>query len=108
MPPHVPQLVAEVGADFVDRAGGATAERALEVAVLHQCQRRVGVSADVIAVRVDGTDQLEPHRFRRADPVGDPEDCPPEQKGDDRRQQHADARLVLPRGFGDREVDDEK
>ena len=62
----------------------------------------------MVAVGVDGPDQLEPHRFRRADPVGDPEDRPAEQERDDGGQQDADPRLVLSRRIGDRDVDDEK
>ena len=62
----------------------------------------------MVAVRVDGPDQLEPHRFRRANPVGDPEDRPPREEGNHGGQQDSDARLILPGRFGDREVDDEK
>ena len=66
--PHIAQVVAEMRTDLVDRAGGAAAERALEVAVLHQRERGFGVAADVVALGVDGPNQLETDGFGRADP----------------------------------------
>ena len=80
------------------RPGGPAAERALEIAVLDQRQRRVGVAPDVVAIGVDGRGQLQPHRFRRADQSVTAEDRPSEREREHRRRQHADARLVLPAG----------
>ena len=59
----VAQVVAEALVQLAHDAGRAAAERALEVAVLDERQRRVGRPADVVALGVDGP--VEDQRQRR-------------------------------------------
>ena len=63
VPEDVAQVVAQSGAELGDRPRRLGAERALEVAVLHQRQRRIDPTPDVVALGVDRTQQL--HRVAR-------------------------------------------
>jgi hypothetical protein len=94
----------------VDHPRRPAAKRTLEVAVLDERERRAGVSAVVIAGRVDG--RVERHRQRRgalaAQDGREPEDGPAAARGEHRGEQDADGGL-LARGRGaERQPDDQQ
>src|SRR3954463_4465965 len=95
MTPDITQVVTEMRTHFVDSTSGAAAERAFVVPVFDQRQRSVRIPPDVVAFRIDGPDEFETDRFGRADQIGDVEDRPTGDEGDDRRGDHTDARLIL-------------
>ena len=80
MAPHIAKVVAEMRTHLVDSTGGAATERAFVISVLDQRQRGIGIAADVVALWVDGPNELEPDGFWRADQIGDVEDRPAERR----------------------------
>ncbi len=93
MPEDVAELVAEPLPQLLDDPGDPTTEGAFEVAVLDQTQRRVRGPAEMIPRRVDR--RIEQPRpggpVRWAPPVGDAEQQPADEGGQQRAGEHADA-----------------
>ncbi len=108
MAPHVTQFIAEVLHHLVDSAGGAAAERALVVAVLDECQRGFGISADVIAGGVDRANSFGPMGSGGLSQSVTRKIAQPARNAITDASKHADAGLILLRGVGDGQVDDEQ
>jgi len=94
--------VAEVAQQFADDRLCLSAERALQVAVLHERHERLHRSADVVAVEVDRVGEIDDH-VRRAEkraqaqpsrqPRGHAEEQPAEQRRHKRCREDAELRL---------------